>query len=267
MSAQRVLLLDIDDCLAGPIWPLADRPRRPVDRTVVGQLMAECERAGVSVHFLTNRPPGQLPVLAQLFGGPALYHFAESGLSAWLPDQNRAIVNPEYEDFAEQVLPEVLQRLRAEFSPSWRGPIVEEFGTRLVTVTLVPLGASTAAVDELVERVRGVLEGLPVSVRRGKGVDVAPAGASKECGCRWAEKLHPALHKVPLDWTSVLYVEDSTTGLEAARYISQRGGQVAAVANASAEFKQLVASVGGMICQHEAERGVLEATRRWLAGT
>ena len=263
---MRVLLLDIDDCLAGPIWPLADRPRRPVDRTVIGQLLAECERANISIHFLTNRPPGQLPVLAQIFGGAARYHFAESGLSAWLPDENRAIVNPRYVEFAETVVPEVRRRLEEAFSPSWRGPMVDEFGTRLVTMTLVPLGAASADVASLVHKVSEILAGLPVAVRQGKGVDIMPEGATKECGCQWAEELHPRLHGEPLNWADVLYVEDSTTGLEAARYIAERGGMAAAVANAAEAFKDAVAEAGGMLCEHEGERGVLEAVRRWLAG-
>ena len=262
---MRVLLLDIDDCLAGPIWPLSDRPRRPVDRAVAGQILTECERAGVSIHFLTNRPPGQLPVLAQIFGGPAKYHFAESGLTAWLPDENRAIVNPSYEDFADQVIPEIRRRLSGAFSLSWRGPMIEEFGTRLVTMTLVPLRAASAEVAALVNEVHEILSGLPVTVRQGKGVDIMPAGATKECGCRWAEELHPLLHGEPLNWPDVLYVEDSTTGLEAARYVAERGGTVAAVANASPVFKKAVAEAGGMLCQHDGERGVLEAVRRWLA--
>jgi hypothetical protein len=261
----RVLLLDLDECGAGAIWPTLDRPRRPADRALVAQLLSECAQAQVAIHFLTNRPPGQLAVAAQLLGGAARYHLAESGLSAWLPDENRAVVNPAYEGFAAQVRPEVMARLSQALGLSWRGPIVEEFGTRLVTVTIFPLQADQQAMQALAATAQQLLAGLPVEVRVGKGVDIMPAGANKAVGCQWAEQLHPRYQGRQLDWTKVLYVEDSATGLEAAHYVAARGGMVAAVANAEAAFRQAVAAVGGILCEHAREAGVLEALRRWLA--
>ncbi|MBC7287783.1 MAG: hypothetical protein H5T86_07015, partial [Armatimonadetes bacterium] len=166
-APRRLVFLDIDDCLAGTIWPLADRPRQPVDRAVLAEILSECQRACMAVHLLTNRPPGQLAVLGHLIGGPARYHFAESGLSAWLPDENRAIVNPDYQDFADRVRQEVVQRLSI-LGLSWRGPIVEEFGTRLVTVTVFPLNGSSGDVERLVATVRDLLADLPVVIKQGK---------------------------------------------------------------------------------------------------
>lgn len=264
-KAQRIVFLDLDDCFAGPIWPFPDRPRRPVDRAVVGAFLAEAERASLSVHLLTNRPAGQLPPLSQIVGGPARYHLAESGLAAWLPDENRAIVNSAYSDFASRIRPEVMRRLREHLAFAPGGRVIEEIGTRLVSVTVFPLGGGRAEVQALCERVRRLLSDLPVQVRQGKGVDIMPAGAGKSVGCQWAETLHEEVQGEPLDWSRVLYIEDSVTGSEAACYIFDRGGMVAAVANAHEEFRKLVAERGGILCGHEHEDGALEALRRWLA--
>lgn len=260
-----IVLLDLDDCAAGAIWPSVDRPRRPINRFVFAELLSQCAARGASVHLLTNRPPGQLAVVAHILGGPARYHLAESGLSAWLPDANRAVVHPNYTDFARHILPEVVGRLRSRFGLDWEAPVIEEFGTRLATVTVFPLDSSEAEVRALCECCSELLADLPVEVRQGKGVDIGPAGVTKALGCRWAEELHPALHGEPLDWTQVLYVEDSLAGLEAAQYVAAKGGTVAAVANATPEFRRAVAGLGGMLCQRPFEEGVLEAVQSWLA--
>jgi hydroxymethylpyrimidine pyrophosphatase-like HAD family hydrolase len=262
---HRAVFLDLDDCVVGRIWPLADRPRQPIDREVFGQFLTTCHRAGVSVHLLTNRPPAQLPVIGHIIGGAARYHLAESGLSAWLPDQNRAIVNPEYQDFAQRVIPELVALLRERLAISPDGPVIEEYGERLVTYTIFPLNGGEADVAALLHQVHDILEGFPVEMRHGKGVDIMPAGANKAAGCRWAEELHPHFQGEPLYWRNVLYIEDSTTGAEAARYIFGHGGQVAAVANAHPQFRSLVAAANGIICNHEHEFGALEALRRWLS--
>lgn len=259
-----VVFLDLDDCAAGAIWPSVDRPRQPLNRAVLAALLSELESSSASVHLLTNRPPGQLAVVAHMLGGPARYHLAESGLSAWLPDENRAILHPAYRDFARDVLPEVLRRLRDDFSLGWDASLIEEFGTRLATVTVFPRASGEAEVQALCQRCRELLADLPVDVRQGKGVDILPAGVTKELGTRWAEELHRSLQGEPLDWARVLYVEDSLTGLEAARYISAHGGTVAAVANAHPEFRRAVAELGGLLCRGAYERGVLEAVRAWL---
>ena len=261
----RVVLLDLDDCVAGAIWPFSSRPRKPVDRAIIGALLQEIERSGLCVHLLTNRPPGQLPVIGHIMGGPARYHLAESGLSAWLPDENRAIVHPQFVEFAEHVRPRVIERLRAHLQISPDGPIVEEFGTRLVSLTVFPLHGDVGQIQQLCERIRRLLDDLPVEVRVGKGVDIAPAGTDKVVGCKWAEVLHPDLQGAQLNWHEVLYIEDSTTGLRAAKYILERGGMVAAVANAAPELKEIVNQRGGIICDNAGEAGVLEAIRRWLA--
>jgi len=266
---SRVLLLDLDDCSVGPIWPFPDRPRRPVDRQAFGKLLTALEKARVSVHLLTNRPPGQLPVIAQIVGGPARYHLAESGLSAWLPDENRAIVNPRYREFATGVRGEMLALLRQHLDLSPDGPILEEYGDRLVTYTVFPLGGDHEAVAALVTQVRELLGrgGFDVDVRQGKGVDIMPAGANKLEGCHWAEKLHPELQGEELKWSDVLYVEDSTTGLQAARYVLDQGGQVAVVSNGAEELKALVQEGGGYLCEQDGEAGTLEAVTWWLEKT
>ncbi|MCX7598859.1 MAG: hypothetical protein N2512_08345 [Armatimonadetes bacterium] len=262
-----VVFLDLDDCAAGAIWPSLDRPRQPFDRAVLGELLSEFASSGASVHFLTNRPSGQLAIVAHMLGGPARYHLAESGLAAWLPDENRAAVHPDYCEFVRDILPEVLGRLRGHFSLGWDAPLIEEFGTRLATVTVFPRGSGEAEVQALCDRCRELLADLPVEVRQGKGVDIGPAGVSKVLGCRWAEELHPQLQGGLLDWTQVLYVEDSLTGLEAARYISRNGGMIAAVANADPEFRRAVQELGGLLCCRSYEHGVLEAVRAWLGKT
>ncbi|MBC7289410.1 MAG: hypothetical protein H5T86_15485 [Armatimonadetes bacterium] len=117
----------------------------------------------------------------------------------------------------------------------------------------------------MVATLRDLLADLPVVIKQGKGVDVSPAGTSKETACRWAERLHPQLHGTDLDWGRVLYVEDAATGSEAAAYIACRGGTVAAVGNAEPAFKETVLRAGGIVCDQSGERGVLEAIRRWLA--
>lgn len=264
-AGPPILFLDLDDCAAGAIWPTADRPRVPIDREVYGALLCELARHGVSAHTLTNRPPGQLGVLGHLLGGPARYHLAESGLSVWLPDENRAIVNPRYADFVRDVRPEILARLRAEFGLGWDDPVIEEFGTRLVTATAFPVGVDAAEVAAFCRRCRELLADLPVEVRHGKGADIMPAGVNKVVGCEWAGELHRSLQGEAIEWGRVLYVEDSTTGLDAARYIASRGGSVAAVANASPDFREAVRDLDGYLCAEPFEAGVLEAVRRWLA--
>ncbi len=259
-----IVFLDLDDCLLGPIWPTPDRPRRPVNRAVASEIIALLHRYSVSAHFLTNRPPGQLAPLAQFIGGPARYHMAESGLSAWIPDQNTGWINPRYEDFARRIRPQIIARLSERFGLAPEGPVVEELGTRLVSVTVFPLGGTRADVHRLAEQVRELLADLPVDVKVGKGVDISPAGASKLDACIWAEELHRRLHGEKLDWARVLYVDDSTTALKAAAYIAERGGTVAAVANAADELKRLAADAGGILAQASGEAGVLEALRAWL---
>ncbi len=264
-AGARTLFLDLDDCALGPIWPFADRARVPLDRRAFGEMLLECERAGVSAHLLTNRPPGQLAPIGHVVGGPARYHLAESGLSAWLPDENRAVVNPDYQAFARDVRPEVVALVKDRLEVSLSGPVVEEYGNRLVTYTVFPLAGGREQVAELVERLGEGLAGYPVDVRQGKGVDIMPSGADKVIGCRWAEHLHPELQGGALEWAGVLYVEDSTTGLVAARYVLERGGQVAAVANAHPDLRRVVGEAGGILCGQENEAGTLEAVRRWLA--
>lgn len=263
-DTSPILFLDLDDCGAGCIWPSPDRPRCPIDRRVFAQLLDELGRHDVAVHFLTNRPPAQLALTGHILGGPALYHFAESGMSAWLPDENRAIVNPAFDHFASVVRPEIMSRLRREIGLSWRGPVVEEFGDRLVTVTVFPLDCTGDAVASLTAHVRNLLADLPVEVRQGKGADIMPAGATKLAGCLWAEDLHPRLHGRPIDWRKVLYVEDSVTGLEAARYIAAHGGTLAAVANAEPDFRRAVEEAGGILCRRAEVDGVVQALRLWL---
>ncbi len=259
-----ILYLDLDDCALGCIWPSVDKPRCPIDRRVFAQFVDELGRHDVSVHFLTNRPPAQLALAGHILGGPALYQFAESGMSAWLPEENRAIVNPAFETFAAEVRPEIMARLEREIGLSWRGPVVEEFGDRLVTATIFPLDCTLDAVTTLTQRVRELLADLPVEVRQGKGADIMPAGATKLAGCLWAEELHPRLHGAPIHWPSVLYLEDSVTGLEAARYIAAHGGKVGAVANAEPEFRAAVEEAGGILCRRAELEGVLQAVRIWL---
>lgn len=265
MSSPRLLLfLDLDDCAAGSIWPFADRPRQPLNREAFAKLMAECEQARVGVHLLTNRPPAQLAVIGHIVGGPARYHLAESGCSAWLPDENRVIINPQCRAFAEEVRPDMVALLRDRLAVGLDGPILEEYGNRLVTYTVFPLQGGHEQVAGLVGQVRELLAGYPVDVRQGKGVDVMPAGMDKVLGCWWAERLHPHLQGSSLDWTTVLYVEDSMTGARAAQYVMEQSGQVAAVANAQEDFRQLVAAGGGILCEQGQEEGTLEALRRWL---
>jgi hypothetical protein len=264
-SPPPVMFLDLDECAAGAIWPSRQRPRRPLDRRVFAAILEECEARGASVHLLTNRPPGQLPIVAQVIGGPARYHMAESGLSCWLPDENRAVVNPAYRAFAEEVRPEMVARLRAALGLGWDDSVLEEFGTRLVTLTVFPLGSGHAEVERMVATCRELLSDLPVQVRQGEGADILPAGADKVIGCRWAQELHPALQGGALDWSRALYVEDSATGIAAARYMAERRGLVAAVANARAEFRDAVADLGGYLCRQGQEAGVLEAIRAWMS--
>ena len=98
-------------------------------------------------------------------GGPARYHLAESGLSAWLPDENRAIVHPQFVEFAEHVRSQVIERLHANLPISPEGPIIEEFGTRLVSLTVFPLHGDVGQIQQLCERIRRLLDDLPVEVR------------------------------------------------------------------------------------------------------
>lgn len=271
---MRKLLLDMDECGAGMVWPSPERPWKPASQAVWAEILALCGEHEVRIHPLSNRPPGQMPLVTAILGGGANWAISESGGSAYIPALNTLVVNPLYSDFTRHTRPEIVRRLVQRFSPSPDGPYVLELGDKQVQTCIFPradLPASTPGVldqPELETQVRALLADIPgLEVRIAGGIDVFPCALSKRQAVEWIPDLHARFQADdPLDWSECLYVDDANSALDAMRLLRDLGGCPATVANGGRAVRQFCRE-DGFASDEPFERGVLEVLRAWLSAT
>ncbi len=265
---QRVLLVDLDDCLMGALWPSMNRPYSPVSRRVLARFLNTTADHAIEIIPLTNRPPAQLAVAASILGTRLC--LTESGSSIWCPEHNVYRINPRYMDYATTVRPRIMAAIAARIPLDVAGPYFEEAGNKqcLVCVVLSPHAVATGTalpVPKLAEILHNDLASLPVTVKEGGGVDIVPRGLTKEVALEWLVQLFPEFYgEHDLDWRRVLYVDDNMP-LGVARHVTRRGGRVGCPANADPPTRRVMAQVGGWIAEARFEAGVLELVERWCA--
>lgn len=244
---DKYVIFDIDGVLAR--WVNAHLP----DHHHQGEMFAflsSLKKKNVGISVLTNRPPGQMPLLAYQLGVDYGWWVAESGGTIYDVRDHRAYVVPQWQEFAKTKVPFLRsclkEKLGVEEIPFLADKPQFEPGMGLVkTVVLPPKGMTSQDFGEnfVVDVVSksGLDDEFTVNI--GKAVDIDPRGLSKGKGMAVLLKIND----IDPQKTPALFIADHRRDLEAAEFLHQKGGKVAAVGNADCIYKTKIEELGGDI--------------------
>lgn len=236
---------------------MSDRPFQPIKAEILEKFYKLAKNIRLEIIALTNRPPAQLGVASAFLSGK--FHLTESGGTAWVPQENRFIVNPHFKKFLSQkvrIMKEIVEEI-GELDPLV-GKYMEEAGQKQIVITIAPIPPNTD-ISELPEKLSKRLKKYKVEFKPGGGFDVFPRGMTKKDGCLWLEKLYQKYYQKSLNWHRVIYLGDSSTDLPAMEYIIGLGGAAAVVGNAKDEVKKTTLKINGYVAKKNYMEGVIEA--------
>lgn len=192
-----MIILDIDDTIAH-LWSTKEKPFKPIDPDDLVEFFRLLKNE--DVFALTNRPPSQMGIASAFFSGK--FHIMESGGSAWLPVENKLVINPKYINYLpmrKQIVNEVNEQ--------------EEYGQKQVAICFLNKNANIESIKD-----------YPVDIKQGDGLDVFPKGMTKKDGCKFFEKLYKKYYK-EIDWSEAIFFGDSQSDIPAINYIKSKGGR------------------------------------------
>ena len=134
---KNIIILDLDDTIA-PLWPSPGHPFEPIKTEILEEFYRLAQKLKLQTFALTNRPPAQMGIASAFFSGK--FHLTESGGTAWIPQENRFIVNPHFKKFLSErarIVKDIVKEI-GELDPL-AGKYMEEIGQKQIVVTIAPI--------------------------------------------------------------------------------------------------------------------------------
>lgn len=244
------VIFDLDGVMLR--WVNTDLPNSGEQSAMLQELHLAQEK-GLNVFALTNRPPGQMPILAYTLGVNYGYWVTESGGSIYDVHNHRAYVNPQWAEFASTKVKQLRNFLteNAGISDVPSSPNQPQFepGMGFVkTVIIPPIGTTPQEYGEKIKEVlklSGLEENFVVEI--GKAIDIDPRGLSKSDGMRMLLEING----IDPRQTPTLFIADNKRDIPAAHVLEEAGGIVAAVGNSSPEYIQAVRDANGIVASSD----------------
>ncbi len=261
---RQFLILDLDGVVLR--WPQF-HTLNPDAYVQMAKHLQDFRRNGGAVSVLTNRPPSEMQPVAYYLGEKNGLWITEGGGSLYDVGHNTQAVLPQWKTYASHDVPRLRQALQEQgavasipFSPD-EAQFLPGMGY-IKTVIVPPKECDIH--EYAMHQVAPVLEELACTDRFridvGKAIDIDPRGLSKREGIQTLL----SLHTIDPHTTPTVFIADHNRDIDAASQLLERGGLVAAVGNASDEYKQFVQDHGGFVANssyHDAIGEVLQTIR------
>lgn len=239
------VIFDLDGVLLR--WPQYHLPKEEEQADFFAQLK-DAHENGVAFSVLTNRSPAAMQILAYQLGVDYGIWMTESGGSAYNVSEHKGFVLPRWRDVTAYDVPHARTFLEQNLyvtgrtvPPNDSSHAQFEPGMGWVkTVIIPPHGISPQSYYEqcLLPIWSQYEYASRFKIDVGKGIDIDPIGLSKAEGM---EALL-ALNHIDPQKTPTIFIADAPRDIAAGTVLSDKGGFVGAVGNASPDFKNSVAT-------------------------
>lgn len=215
------------------------------------------KRFGYEMIALTDRGGAQLPPISYVLQS-SRYQGGESGAVAYDNYSHRIIKNPSYMEIILAIR-EIEHELNHEFRyfyPLEPGVYSSIRAERVDGQDMSPV------FDWLSEKAKKSA-GQLLCADHGDCISLKPI-IDKGLGSEWLFSLYEKAG-IKIDFTNSIWIGDGTSDIPAARFIHERGGQIAGVANSHEKYREFILQNGGYIAKAQQTAGMVEIIKQFVA--
>jgi len=120
-----------------------------------------------------------------------------------------------------------------------------------------------------VSKIYEVLRELPFHLSgltcadHGDCVSLKPSSIDKKVGIEWLDELYRKFDN-PIDFSNSLWMGDGVSDIPAARFILERGGSIAAVANSHDDYRNFILEHGGYLSKEKYTKGAIDILKHFF---
>lgn len=215
------------------------------------------KRFGYEMIALTDRGGAQLPPVSYLLHS-SRYQGGESGAVAYDNYSHTIIKNPSYLEIILAIR-EIEHEFKREFNyfyPLEPGVYSSIRAERVDGQDMSPV------YDWLSEKAKKSAGNL-ICADHGDCISLKPI-INKGLGSEWLFSLYEKAG-IEIDFTNALWIGDGTSDIPAAKFILEKGGQIAGVANSQEKYREFILNNGGYIAKAQQTAGMVEIIKKFVA--